>query len=52
MWRWRRIAVARVFALVGAMQDYAVITLFSRCKNRDNQEGVPGGSRAGRTATT
>jgi hypothetical protein len=30
MWRWRRVAVARVFALVVRCRDMMVITLFSR----------------------
>jgi hypothetical protein len=49
MCSWRRVAVARVFAPRGAMQDYAVITLFSRwqkpCLTGVSQAGVtPGGS--------
>ena len=45
MWRWRRVAVARVFALVVRWRDMMVITLFSRWQKPWHQEGVPGGSR-------
>ncbi len=50
MWRWRRVAVARVFALVvrcGVMR----LLLYSRVgKNRDAKRGSPAGAGAGRTA--
>ena len=50
MWRWRRVAVARVFALVvrcGVMRLF----LYSRVgKNRDAKGGSRAGAGAGRTA--
>ena len=50
MWRWRRVAVARVFALVvrcGIRQ----LLLYSRVgKNRDTKRESPAGAGAGRTA--
>ena len=50
MWRWRRVAVARVFALV---VRYGIMMLFvySRVgKNRDTRRESPAGAGAGRTA--
>ena len=38
------------FCTRGAMQVYAVITLFSRWQNRDTRRGPPAGAGAGRTA--
>ena len=50
MWRWRRVAVARVFALVvrcGIMR----LLLYSRVgKNRDTRRVSPAGAGVGRTA--
>jgi len=50
MWRWRRVAVARVFALAvrcGIMR----LLLYSRVgKNRDTRRESPAGAGAGRTA--
>jgi hypothetical protein len=45
-----RVAVARVIALVVRMLGYVVISLFSRCKNRDTRRGLRGDG-AGRTAS-
>jgi len=50
MWRWRRVAVARVFALV---VRFRVMMLFVYCrvgKNRDTRRESPAGAGAGRTA--
>jgi hypothetical protein len=50
MWRWRRVEVARVFALVVRCR---VMMLFVYCrvgKNRDTRRGAPAGAGAGRTA--
>jgi len=50
MWRWRRVAVARVFALVVRCRIVMVL-LYSRVgKNRDTRRGSPAGAGAGRTA--
>jgi hypothetical protein len=50
MWRWRRVAVARVFALVVRCR-YMLLLLYSRVgKNRDTRRGSPAGAGAGRTA--
>ncbi len=49
MWRWRRVAVARVFALVVRCRIERLL-LFSRVgKNRDTRRGSPAGAGAGRT---
>ena len=50
MWRWRRVAVARVFALVVRCRVMQLL-LYSRVgKNRDTRRGSPAGAGAGRTA--
>ncbi len=50
MWRWRRVAVARVFALVVRCR-IMMLFLYSRVgKNRDTKRGSPAGAGAGRTA--
>jgi hypothetical protein len=50
MWRWRRIAVARVFALVVRYRIMRLI-LYSRVgKNRDTKREPPAEAGAGRTA--
>jgi len=50
MWRWRRVAVARVFALVVRYRIRQLL-LYSRVgKNRDTKRGSPAGAGAGRTA--
>jgi len=51
MWRWRRVAVARVFALVVRFRVMRLL-LYSRVgKNRDTLRGSPAAAGAGRTAT-
>jgi len=50
MWRCRRVAVARVFALVVRCR-IMLLLLYSRVgKNRDTRRGAPAGAGAGRTA--
>ena len=50
MWRCRRVAVARVFALVVRCRVKRLL-LYSRVgKNRDTMRGSPAGAGAGRTA--
>jgi hypothetical protein len=50
MWRWRRVAVARVFALVVRCRIKRLL-LYSRVgKNRDTKRESPAGAGAGRTA--
>jgi hypothetical protein len=50
MWRWRRVAVARVFALVVRCRD-VMLFVYSRVgKNRDTRRETPAGAGAGRTA--
>ena len=50
MWRWRRVAVARVFALVVRCR-VMMLFVYSRVgKNRDTTRGSPAGAGAGRTA--
>ncbi len=50
MWRWRRVAVARVFALVVRCR-IIMLLLYSRDgKNRDTRRESPAGAGAGRTA--
>jgi hypothetical protein len=50
MWRWRRVAVARVFALVVRCRVKRLL-LYSRVgKNRDTRKESPAGAGAGRTA--
>ncbi len=50
MWRWRRVAVARVFALV-VRSRVIMLFVYSRVgKNRDTRRECPAGAGAGRTA--
>jgi len=50
MWRWRRVAVARVFALVVRCRVIRLL-LYSRVgKNRDTRRGSPAGAGAACTA--
>jgi hypothetical protein len=50
MWRWRRVAVARVFALV-VRGGIMMLFVYSRVgKNRDTKWESPAGAGAGRTA--
>jgi hypothetical protein len=50
MWRWRRVAVARVFALVVRCR-IKLLLLYSRVgKNRDTRRGSPAGAGAACTA--
>jgi len=50
MWRWRRVAVARVFALVVRCW-IMLLLLYSRVgKNRDTSRGTPAGAGAACTA--
>ena len=50
MWRWRRVAVARVFALVVRCRVMRLL-LYSRVgKNRDTRRESPAVAGAGRTA--
>ena len=50
MWRWRRVAVARVFALVMRCR-VILLLLYSRVgKNRDTRRESPAAAGAGRTA--
>ncbi len=50
MWRWRRVAVARVFALVVRCR-VRLLLLYSRVgKNRDTKWESPAGAGAARTA--
>jgi len=50
MWRWRRVAVARVFALVVRCRDMMLFVYCRVCKNRDTKRESPAGAGAGRTA--
>jgi len=51
MWRWRRVAVARVFALVVRCRIKRLL-LYSRVgKNRDTKRESPAGAGAGRGAS-
>ncbi len=50
MWRWRRVAVARVFALVVRCR-VMMLFVYSRVgKNRDTRRECPAGAGPGRTA--
>ena len=50
MWRWRRVAVARVFALVVRCR-VRLLLLYSRVgKNRDTRREAPAGAGAACTA--
>ena len=50
MCSWRRVAVARVFALVVRCRDMMLFDYSRVGKNRDTSRGTPGGAGAGRTA--
>ena len=50
MWRWRRVAVARVFALVVRCMDMMLFVYSRVGKNRDTKRETPAGAVAGRTA--
>ena len=50
MWRWRRVAVARVFALVVRCRDMMLFVYSRVGKNRDTRRESPAGAGAGRTA--
>ena len=50
MWRWRRVAVARVFALVVRCSDMMLFVYCRVGKNRDTRRESPAGAGAGRTA--
>jgi len=49
MWRWRRVAVARVFALVVRCRVMLLIVYTRVGKNRDTRRESPAGAGAGRT---
>ena len=46
MWRWRRVAVARVFALVVRCRIKRLVVYFRVGKNRDTSRGTPAGAGA------
>jgi len=50
MCSWRRVAVARVFALVVRCRVMMLIVYSRVGKNRDTRRGSPAGAGAGRTA--
>jgi hypothetical protein len=50
MWRWRRVAVARVFALVVRCRIMMLFVYYRVGKNRDTRRESPAGVGAGRTA--
>ena len=50
MWRWRRVAVARVFALVVRCRVERLVVYSRVGKNRDTTRESPGGAGAARTA--
>ncbi len=50
MWRWRRVAVARVFALVVRCRNMMLFVYSRVGKNRDTRSESPAGAGAGRTA--
>ena len=50
MWRWRRVAVARVFALVVRCRIMMSFVYSRVGKNRDTRRESPAGAGAGRTA--
>jgi len=50
MWRWRRVAVARVFALVVRCSVKRLLLNSRVGKNRDTRRESPAGAGAGRTA--
>jgi hypothetical protein len=48
MWRWRRVAVARVFALVVRCRVMMLFVYYCVGKNRDTKRESPAGAGAGR----
>jgi len=50
MWRWRRVAVARVFALVVRCRIKRLLAYSRVGKNRDTRRESPARAGAGRTA--
>ena len=50
MWRWRRVAVARVFALVVRCRVMRLVVDSRVGKNRDTRRECPAGAGPGRTA--
>jgi len=50
MWRWRRVAVARVFALVVRCRIMRLLVYSRVGKNRDTRRESPAGAGAARTA--
>ena len=50
MWRWRRVAVARVFALVVRCRIMQLFDFSRVGKNRDTRRECPAGAGPGRTA--
>jgi len=50
MWRWRRVAVARVFALVVRCRIIQLVVYSRVGKNRDTRRESPAGAGAARTA--
>ncbi len=50
MWRWRRVAVARVFALVVRCGIMMLFVYYRVGKNRVTRRESPAGAGAGRTA--
>ena len=50
MWRWRRVEVARVFALVVRCRVMRLLLCSRVGKNRDTRRESPAGAGAGRTA--
>jgi len=51
MWRWRRVAVARVFALVVRCRVKRLLLYYRVGKNRDTTRESPAGAGAGRGAS-
>jgi len=51
MWRWRRVAVARVFALVVRCRVIRLLLNPRVGKNRDTRRESPAGAGAGRGAS-
>jgi hypothetical protein len=50
MWRWRRVEVARVFALLVRCRIMLLFDYSRVGKKRDTRRGSPAGAGAGRTA--
>ena len=51
MWRWRRVAVARIFALVVRCRAMRLLLYSRGGKNRDTRRGSPARAGAGRGAS-